>query len=456
MLLGAIKGMLRTGSIWVAVLSLGLSSGIAAETITFSKDVAPIFYRKCVACHHPNDLAPMSLMDYKSSRPWAKAIREAVISRKMPPWFADPHFSRFANDPSLTKAELETITAWVGNGAPEGKPADLPKPPVFETGWRIGKPDAVFDIGEDHKIGDNADEYTHFQVDTGFTEGHWVKAVELRPGNRRVVHHAHVSVRGGEPAKPKIAAKIGGKTFADYLYKTSDKLRHMRLDAPVVDNACAADIEQVPDVNRANEGSFTSYLPGMPPDVFPEGTAKWIPAGAKLAFSIHYHKNGTQPEMDRTSVGFVFADGPPAHPLHRMDVDNLYFRIPAGDGNHEVKQCATFNSDVKLLSFTPHMHYRGKDARFEIQRPGEAPETVLFVPRYDFNWQLAYRLQDPLAVPRGTRLIITVHYDNSVNNPSNPDPKKVIRWGEPSEEEMMSGWINYVTVGNSQVASSRE
>jgi hypothetical protein len=376
-----------------------------------------------------------------------------VLSRKMPPWFADPQVGHFANDPSLTKAELDAIGAWVAHDAPEGNPADMPKPPVFETGWRIGKPDAVFDIGEDHAVPDDrADEYAHFQVDTGFTEGHWVRAVELRPGNRRVVHHAHVSVLG---AKVKTVTNVSGKTFADYLYKTSDKLRHMRPDAPVVDNACAAEPGELPDVNRANEGSFTSYLPGKAPDIFPEDTAKWVPAGARLTFSIHYHKNGSKPETDRTSVGFVFADRPPAHPLHRMDVDNLYFRIPPGDAAHEVKQCATFKTSVQLLSFTPHMHYRGKDARFDIQRPGQPAETILFVPRYDFNWQLAYRLRDPVTVPAGTRLMITVHYDNSPNNVSNPDPKKVIRWGEPSEEEMMSGWIEYVSV-ESQVASSRD
>jgi hypothetical protein len=186
----------------------------------------------------------------------------------------------------------------------------------------------------------------------------------------------------------------------------------------------------------------------MPPDSYRTNTAKWIPAGAQLRFQIHYHHEAsTSKEVvtDRTSVGLVFAPEPPSLPLRRLDVDNDFFAIPAGNGDQEVKQCATFNSDSLLLSLTPHMHYRGKDARFEIQRPGQqTTETLLFVPKYDFNWQLKYLLKEPIFVPKGTRLILTFHYDNSTNNHFNPDASRSIRWGEPSEEEMMSGWIDYV------------
>jgi hypothetical protein len=185
----------------------------------------------------------------------------------------------------------------------------------------------------------------------------------------------------------------------------------------------------------------------MPPDTYPKDTAKWIPPGAQLRFQIHYHHEASgsnEPVTDRTSVGLIFAAAPPRQPLRRLDVDNDFFAIPAGSGAQEVKQCATFNSDSLLLSLTPHMHYRGKDARFEIQRPGEAPVTLLFVPNYDFNWQLKYLLQEPVPVPKGTRLILTFHYDNSQNNRANPDSSRTVRWGEPSEEEMMSGWIDYI------------
>ncbi len=392
----------------------------------------------------------MSLMDYKSARPWAKAIREAVLLKRMPPWFADPHSGPFSNDPTLTDAERQTLVQWVDQGAQEGDLRDLPAAPTYAEGWRIGKPDAIFDIGQDHVLkGEPADEYISFTVPTNFTEGHWIQAVEIRPGNRKLVHHAHVAVI--DPAAPKRAtvkpAAAKAPTFADFTFAGEDRLRHMRPESPVVDNACAYEGPEIAGLKRASPGALVSYLPGMPPDIYPPDSAKWIPAGARLRFTIHYHWEqtaGAEPMTDRTRVGLIFASAPPAHPIHRMDVDNDFFAIPPGDGDHEVRQCATFSTDSLLLSLTPHMHFRGKDARFEIERPGEAPQTLLYVPKYDFNWQLKYREKEDVFVPKGSRMIITFHYDNSVNNPANPDPKKVVRWGEPSAEEMMSGWIDYI------------
>ncbi len=427
------------------LISFLASQGLAE--VTYSHDVAPIVFQKCTGCHHPNDIAPMSLLDYRSARPWAKAIREAVLLKKMPPWFADPAFGHFSNDPSLSESERRTIIAWVDEGAKEGDPRDLPPVPSYIPGWRIGKPDAIIDIGQDHILkGSSPDEYVYLTVPTNFTEGHWVRALELRPGNRKVVHHAHVSVV--LPEKPKTApgAKPAGLSFSDYLFKTSDGLRHMKPDSPVVNDVCAYTGLELDGLRIADEGALASYLPGMPPDVYPDDTAKWIPAGAQLRFQIHYHFDpaSKEPLTDRTSVGLVFASTSPRHPIRRLDVDNDFFAISPGNPAQEVKQCATFDSNSFLLSLTPHMHYLGKDARFEIERPGQKAETLLFVPNYNFNWQLKYRLQDPLFVPRGTRLILTFHYDNSANNPSDPDPRRTVRWGEPSEEEMMSGWIDYI------------
>lgn len=392
-------------------------------------------------------LLPISLVDYKSARPWAKAIRQAVLLKKMPPWFADASAGHFANEPALTEFQRQAIIQWVDEGAPEGDPRDLPEPPEYVDGWHIGKPDMVFDIGQDHVLKGSVDEYSYFTVPTNFAEGVWVQAVELRPGNRKVVHHAHVSViEPNAPAKARAVAR-DGKTFSDYLLKTSDGLRHMKPDSPVVNDACAYSGPEIDRLHIAGEGALASYLPGMPPDTYPLDTAKWISPGAQLRFQIHYHheSSGSNDAVtDRTSVGLIFAPGPPRHPLRRLDVDNDFFAIPAGSGSQEVKQCATFNSDSLLLSLTPHMHYRGKDARFEIQRPGEQPVTLLFVPNYDFNWQLKYLLREPVAAPKGTRLILTFHYDNSRNNAYNPDSSRTVRWGEPSEEEMMSGWIDYI------------
>jgi hypothetical protein len=439
--------MPHRNSLFAALLYLFLGRFAAAE-ITYSRDVAPILYRHCTGCHHPNDIAPMSLMNYQSARPWAKAVRQAVLLKKMPPWFADRSVGHFANDPTLSDSQRQTIVNWVDQGAKEGDPKDLPPAPSYADGWRIGKPDVVFDIGQDHLLNSaSVDEYVYFTVPTNFTEGHWIQAVELRPGNRSVVHHAHVSVV--KPDAPKAASKAQEttRTFADYLIRSGDGLRHMKPDSPVVNDACSYAGPEIDRLHIAGEGALGSYLPGMPPDNYPNDTAKWIPAGAQLRFQIHYHSkaaSSTEQVTDRTSVGLIFALAPPPHPLRRLDVDNDFFAIPAG-ANQQVTQCATFNSDSLLLSLTPHMHYRGKDALFQIQRPGDTvPQTLLSVPNYDFNWQLKYLLAEPVFVPKGTRLIMTFHFDNSANNAFNPDPARTIRWGEPSEEEMMSGWIDYI------------
>ncbi|MEO7652511.1 MAG: hypothetical protein ABIZ80_18765, partial [Bryobacteraceae bacterium] len=211
------------------LLSLGLSIvSLVAAAPTFTKDIAPIFNKRCVACHRPNDIAPMSLLDYKSVRPWAKAIREAVLTGKMPPWFADPRFGHFSNDARLTAGELASIKAWADQGAPEGNPKDLPPAPVFVEGWRLGKPDAVVDIGEDFKITPGLDAYEHFTVATNFTEGKWIRAAEILPGNRRVVHHVHVNlVRDGSEAGPTTVQ--GMSSLSSFLVKEG-KLTRVRED----------------------------------------------------------------------------------------------------------------------------------------------------------------------------------------------------------------------------------
>ena len=414
----------------------------AAAATTYSKDVAPIFYQRCVACHRPGDIAPMSLVDYKSARPWAKSIREAVLSRKMPPWFADPRYGHFANDARLSETEIATIKAWVDSGALEGNPRDLPPAPVFGEGWKLGTPDIVVDIGEDFTVQPGNDAYEHFIVPTGLTEGKWIRAAEIRPGNRQVVHHVHVNlVRDAAEAGPTTIESM--KPLSNFLVRDG-KLTCIREDAPVLDNGCAEDAPNLPYLRGFQEGALASFLPGRSPDVFPEGTAKWVPPGAKFEFVIHYARIDGQPQRDRTSVGLFLAPAPPRQVLRRLDLRNFFFRIPPGAASHEVKRCYTFERAKLLLSFTPHMHYRGKDVTYELVRPDGRREILLAVPRYAFDWQLVYRLKDPLLVEQGSRLIVTAHYDNSPNNRANPDPGKAIRWGDKSEEEMMTSWIEYL------------
>src|SRR5712664_3079197 len=259
----------------VKLSTLALLPAALAAAPTFTKEVAPILYQRCVACHRPNDIAPMSLLDYKSARPWAKAIREAVLTRKMPPWFADPHWGSFSNDARLSTREIETIQAWVDGGAQEGSPRNLPPAPVFVEGWRLGKPDIVIDIGEDFVVKPGADTYEHFVVSANFSEGQWIRAAEIRPGNRKVVHHAHVSVvrDPGEPGSTSIESMTA---LSKFLIRDG-KLTRIRADAPVVDDACAANVPDLPYLQGFQEGALASFLPGRAPDVFPDRSAKWVP-----------------------------------------------------------------------------------------------------------------------------------------------------------------------------------
>ncbi|MBV8709114.1 MAG: hypothetical protein JO182_15585 [Acidobacteriaceae bacterium] len=416
--------------------------------VTFSKDVAPILYKNCAGCHRPNDIAPMSLLTYKDARPWAASIRQAVVQRIMPPWHADPHFGKFANDPRLRDEEIATISAWAKQGAKEGNPADLPPQPKFNDDWKIGKPDAIVDIGQDFKVDRKSvpDEYVYFTVDPHFTKDTWVKAVELRPGNRRVVHHAHVWIDTPETAESRPRVDANGNPIPNYVYKDEYGLQRLKPDAPVIQNGCLKEDGGNLPGRKLNDGTgpLGSYLPGKAPDAYPPGTAKLIPAGAKLKFQLHYNNTIGSPQTDRTQVGFIFADRPPEHPLRRVDSSAYLFLIPPGESNQEVSNCTTFQKDVMLMSYVAHMHFRGKDMRFEIERPNGQRETLLFVPHYSFAWQQIYRLQDPVRVEKGTRLIVTAHFDNSSNNKWNPDPTKTVRWGEPSTSEMMDGWVEYI------------
>jgi hypothetical protein len=417
--------------------------------LTFNRDVAPILYAHCVSCHHPNDIAPMSLLTYKDARPWAAAIKEAVVTRKMPPWKADPHYGQWSNDSSLSQAQIDTLVSWANGAKLEGDPKDLPPQPAFSTGWKAGKPDAVIAIPEFHLDKSGPDEYSYVTVPTGFTEDKWVVSAELRPGNRRIVHHAHVFVVDPEDSETNAKAKADAdpaSAYGKWLQIHQGTLTFIRPDAPVIDDGCLKnDNGTFPGRRVSDLGTLlASFLPGRGPDVYPEGTARLIKAGSKLNFQIHYSRATGKPEVDTTSVGLIFAKSPPKQIARRIDLSNHMFLIPAGDPNHEVTECHVFEKDMYITSLTPHMHLRGKSMKMEVTYPDGRHETLLNVPAYDFNWQITYRAAKPIFIPKGTRLKIDARFDNSRNNPVNPDPNKTIRWGAASEVEMMDGWVEYV------------
>jgi hypothetical protein len=431
-----------------AILALALPAAAFAGEVTFSGDVAPILYKRCVTCHRPGDIAPMSLLTYKDARPWAAAIKEAVLSRKMPPWKADPQVGKWANDPSLTAEELHTITAWADGAKAEGDPKLMPSAPQFPEGWKIGKPDVVLAIPEHKLEGKGADEHITVMVPTNFTEDMWVTAAELRAGNRKIVHHAHVFVVDKEKPAPAAAAKAKDPVaeYVKWLHIREGTESWVRPEAPVIDDGCAVDDNGVfPGTKQGELGSLiSSYLPGRDPDIYPSGTARKISAGASLRFQIHYSRTTGKTETDITSVGLIVAKEPPRQVARRIDLSNHMFRIPAGDPSHLVTECHTFQKDMYITSLTPHMHLRGKSMQISVTYPDGRKETLLSVPDYNFHWQITYRAAKPLFIPKGTRLEITAHFDNSRNNPLNPDPTTVVRWGSQSENEMMDGWVEYL------------
>jgi hypothetical protein len=388
----------------------------------------------------------MPLITYQDARPWAASIKDAVLSKKMPPWKADPHVGKWSNDPSLSEAEVATIRAWVEGGKPEGDPQDVPPAPVFEEGWRIGKPDVVISIPKFKLDGAGPDEYSYVTVPTNFTEDRWVVAAELRPGNRRIVHHAHVFVVEEEKKTSAASKPTPDQEYGKWLHVEEGTLSFIRPDAPVIDDGCARDDNAVfPGTHQSDLGSLiSSYLPGRGPDVYPDGTARLVKAGSKMNFQIHYSRATGKTEYDETSVGLIFAKEPPKTVARRIDLSNHMFLIPANEPNQEVTECHTFQKDMYVTSLTPHMHLRGKSMRIDVTYPDGRHATLLDVPAYNFNWQITYRAADPIFLPKGTRLKITAHFDNSINNPLNPDPSKVVRWGAASETEMMDGWIEYV------------
>lgn len=415
----------------------------------FTRDIAPILFKNCTGCHRPGEIGPMSFTNYKEVRPWAKAIQGAVQNRKMPPWHADPHYGKFTNDSRLKDSEVAAIVAWAKSGAPEGNPKDLPALPKFAEGWQIGKPDAIYTIQEFTLGSGGQDEQQTFYVDTNLKEDTWVEAVEIRPGNRKVVHHAHVWLESPKVAKsetPETPLATPKPKRVSYTMREGSRV-FAKPDAPVIDDGCNhPDGGMWPGSSPSELGSIlASFVPGKYPEEWPVGIAKRIPAGSRLKFTIHYSKTTGQEEKDATSVGLRFAKQSPTQELRRIDLHNTAFLIPANSDNHTVTACYVFKEDADVLSYLAHMHYRGKSMRFDAVYPDGRAETLLNIPQYDFEWQTKYLNSKPVRLPKGTLIRLTATFDNSPNNRYNPDPAKVVRWGDNTVDEMMDGWFEFVT-----------
>ena len=382
--------------------------------VTYSNQIARIFQKRCVECHREGEIAPFTLTEYEEVVGWAETIAEVIDNGRMPPWHANPKHGSFINDRSMTQAEKQLVYDWVDAGAPEGDPQQLPKPVEYASGWQLpSEPDQVIHMqGEPFTVKAEGEvRYQYFTVDPGFTEDTWIQAAQALPGNRAVVHHILVMVKPpGGPAK----------------------------------------------YDQARSDFLAGYVPGLIARPFPKGMAKFVPAGSKLVFQMHYTPIGSV-QQDRSRVGLIFADPKEIdHIVATTKAINHRFEIPPHAHNHRVEATSgRAPAGTQVLSFMPHLHLRGKDFRYEAHYPDGKKEILLDIPLYDFNWQTAYWFAEPKKFPAGTRMHCVAHFNNSDTNLANPDPGKTVRWGDQTWEEMMIGYFDIAIPVDPQQYSQR-
>jgi hypothetical protein len=375
--------------------------------------VLPILQAKCQSCHRPGEAAPFSLLSYKEARPWAKAIKSATATSKMPPWSADPAVGKWKNERRLTAEETRILADWADGGAVEGKPAKKSPPaPVFTEGWQIGKPDAVLAMSIPYAVPATGIVDYQWIMIPGFPEDKWIQSFEVRPGERSVVHHVAAFLR-----------RPGSKWLADL---------KPGVPSPKAPKASEA---------GGSDGIIAEYVPGIPPLVLPQGYAFKLPAGTDIMLQVHYTPNGKAVE-DVSKVGIIFAKEAPKYRVITTAAVAPGLRIPPNEANHVVKAYLTFGTDVEVLGINPHMHVRGKSAAVNITYPDGKTDPLLRVPKYDFNWQLTYEPAVAWKWPAGTKLEAIATYDNSANNAANPDPSKEVRWGDQTSDEMMAFYMH--------------
>jgi hypothetical protein len=414
---------------WRLVVLAGLVVGIAGSTtsvrvvaqnsratVTFNKDVLPILQKNCQSCHRPGEIGPMALLTYKDTRPWARAMKTAVTSRQMPPWFTHDDDGPFANDKRLSAADIATIAAWADSGAAEGDEKDRPAAVTFVDGWSI-TPEMVIEMPLDVPVpATGTINYKNILVKVNFPEDRWVVAADLRPGNARVVHHMRAIVR--PPGSAFMRDAVPGVAYENG-------------DAMVGSQTGGTDLL----------GKFNPGLGGQDFSLFE--SAKFVPKGSDIVFNMHYTAIGTA-TTDRSRLALVFARTPPKKRYYVSDGPTAFnMAIPPGATNAEVVSEMTAMTDTQLVYLQPHMHLRGKDYEVRLISPSGESRTVLRA-RWDFNWQLGYDLKEPIPIPKGTRIVGIAHYDNSTGNKFNPDPTKLVIWGQQNWDEMQNCFMGFL------------
>jgi|GEM_PF-359785 len=408
----------------------------AVAAPTFTKDVAPILFQHCAACHRPGEVAPFSLLTYKDAAKRAKHLKEVTQERRMPPWMPEPGPHRFLDERRLSDAQLKTLAEWVDAGAPEGDAKDLPSLPKFADGWQLGEPDLVVEMPESFTVpADGPDIYQAFVIPLPVETLKWVKAVEFRPGTRRVVHHATLLLDTSGEMRQRDEREAG-----------PGFLTQSGLDLLIT-------LQQ-------SGGQFGSWTPGATPRFLPEGVARPLRPKTDLVMMIHYHPSG-KPEQDRSKLGIFFTDKPntaamttlplAASPLagnaHLLD-------IPAGEARHEVRLERTMPGAARVFGVIPHAHYLLRELKLTATKPGGHPEQILWIKDWDFNWQDRYAFAEPPLLPAGTRIELVARFDNSDANPQNPNhPPKPVRYGQNSTDEMLSTHLALMPVDAASLAA---
>ncbi len=381
--------------------------------ITYAGAVAKILNERCVTCHRPGQVAPFSLTTYEHARRWSKNIVRATHAGTMPPW-KPANLGVFRDERRLSKDELDTLAKWADAGAPLGDPEKAPAAPKFADGWMLGEPDVVLDAGE-YDLGPNGpDEYRCFTLPTTLDDDKWVAAVEVRPGNFRVVHHviAYVDTSGASAKLDEKDPKPG--------YRSSGT-----------------------GPGFTPTGEMGGWAPGNFPRALPDGVGRLLKKGARIVLEVHYHRNG-RAEKDRTSIGLHLAKKPVQQRLQWLTVLNYAFTLPAGKERHRVTARHTARNDITVHSIMPHMHLLGREIRVEAEFPDGTKRTLVNIADWDFNWQDTYHFKEPQKIPKGTKILLESFYDNSAANPNQPrNPPKAVGWGEETTDEMCIAFLAY-------------
>jgi hypothetical protein len=450
-----------------AAFTTARTSAAVPAAPTFAKDVAPIMFEKCTTCHRAGEVAPMSFMSYEDVRPWVRVIKNKVQSREMPPWGADPeHSLKMRNDRSLSKDQIETIAKWVDAGAPKGNTADMPPAPKYSEGWTAGRePDVILEMPVEFSIPAEGELGVQmFYSKVPFAEDKFAEMLEIRPGNRAVLHHAGVFVVD----IPEGAKIVDGRLVLPDGKASTDRGAGI---------AGRADETALPGANK-----LLSWVPGRGLDNHRADIGKRIPAGKYLNWQLHYNPTG-KPEKDRTRLGIWFNNVPVTHELlirqagdalattkgglslYRAEGREVEYTADEGSTRRRSRTpnippyaeawsltgITPVTEDITLYAMSPHMHLRGKSLRWVIVYPDGHEQTILDVPRFDFNWQIQYELEEPLHIPAGSKILGIGYYDNSAKNKWNPAPEKEVYWSEQSWDEMYQPFTEYSV--DSQVLS---